>query len=333
MSRLILKYLGQNQFIVAIIFVLALLLLYVLKETLIVIFISYIIVAAQLPLVGYLRKRGVPNPLAVVFVFSTMIILFGVLIAPLVPFFAAQITQLFKGFPIYINKAATGIGIPLEVRDVSQIISPRELGQNAFNIVGGVFGIFVTTIAAIAISFYLLLDYDRIKRHIANLFPKANHLEIIRLIDQVNEKLGAWLQGQIILCLVIGSLTWIFLTIISMPFALPLAVLAGLFEIVPSIGPIISAIPAVIIALTISPHLAIFVVGAYILIQMLENNLIVPRIMSSAVGLNPVVVILGVIIGNTLLGVAGALLSVPLISLLTVLVRDMQNHLEPESDK
>lgn len=328
MTKFLLKYFAQNQFIVGILFVLSLLLLYALKETLIVLFVSYIIVAAQLPLVGYLRKRGTPNSLAVVSVFFIMLLLFAVIVAPLVPFFASQITQLFKGFPIYVNKAAFALGIPLNVHDVAEIISPKELGQNAFVLVGGVFGAFLTAVAAIAISFYLLLDYDKIKKHIANLFPKTMHLEIIRLIDQVNVKLGAWLQGQIILCLVIGSLTWILLTLISMPFALPLAVIAGLLEVVPSIGPVISAVPAVIIALTISPNLALLVIGSYTVIQLLENNLIVPRVMSRAVGLNPIVVILGVIIGNTLLGVAGALLSVPLISLITLIIKDLQNHIE-----
>ena len=112
-----------------------------------------------------------------------------------------------------------------------------------------------------------------------------------------------------------------------MPFALPLAVLAGLFEVVPSIGPVIAAIPSVIIALTISTNLSIIVVVSYMLIQLAENNLLVPRIMSRAVGLNPVVVILGVIIGSTLLGIAGALLSVPLISLVTLIIKHYRQRL------
>lgn len=328
MGKSILRYLAENQFIAGILFLLVLLLIYVLKETLVVVFVSYIIVAAQLPLVEYLKKRGLPNALAVVVVFFSLLVIFAGIIAPLVPFFATQIQQLFKGFPIYINQAALALGIPLEAKDVAQIINPQQVGQNAFALVGGVFGAFLAVIASIAISFYLLLDYERIKQHIASLFPKSNHQEIVRLIDQVNIKLGAWLQGQVALCLSIGIITWVALQLIGLPFALPLAVLAGLFEIVPSIGPVISAIPAIIVALTISPNMAIIIIIAYILIQLLENNLLVPRIMSKAVGLNPIVVIIGVIVGSTLLGVAGALLSVPLISLLTLIAKDLQSHLE-----
>jgi predicted PurR-regulated permease PerM len=113
-----------------------------------------------------------------------------------------------------------------------------------------------------------------------------------------------------------------------MPYALPLAVLAGLFEIVPTVGPIIASVPAIIVALTISPNMALFIVGLYIIIQMVENHLLVPRIMQRAVGLNPVIVIVGVIIGDRLLGIPGALLSVPFISLLVLISKNLD-----QSDK
>lgn len=144
----------------------------------------------------------------------------------------------------------------------------------------------------------------------------------MNVIEQINDKLGAWLQGQFLLSLSIALLTWITLMTLGMPFALPLAVLAGLFEIVPTIGPIISAVPAVVVALTISPNMAFIIMAAYIVIQMIENHLLVPRIMQRAVGLNPVVVIIGVIVGDRLLGIPGALLSVPFISLIVLLSKN-----------
>jgi predicted PurR-regulated permease PerM len=116
-----------------------------------------------------------------------------------------------------------------------------------------------------------------------------------------------------------------------MPFALPLAVLAGLFEIVPTVGPIISAVPAIVVGLTISPNMAIIIIVSYIFIQMIENHLLVPRIMQRAVGLNPVIVIIGVIVGNTLLGIPGALLSVPFISLLFLIYKNLDEYLDGKS--
>ena len=138
--------------------------------------------------------------------------------------------------------------------------------------------------------------------------------------------MGAWFRGQIVLSFSIGFLTWISLLILGLPFALPLALLAGILEIVPTIGPIISAIPAVIIALNISPTMALLVVLLYIIIQLLENNILVPRIMEKAVGLNPIVIILGVIIGSKLMGIAGALLAVPFISLVVVVISSVRDN-------
>lgn len=328
MGKAIFNYLSKNQFITGILFLAMIFLLFALKEILLVIFVAYIIVAALLPAVDFLRKKRVPNTISVVLVFFTTLILFAVLIAPLVPFLSSQIQQLFKSFPQYLNQAALALGIQLSIKEVTQLISPQQLGQNAFALAGGVVGGFIAVITAVAISFYLLLDYDKIKNNIASLFPKKNYQKITEIIEQVNKKLGAWLQGQMVLSLAIGSLTWIILTVIGMPFALPLAVLAGMFEIIPSIGPIIAAIPAIIVALTISPNLAIIVIISYILIQFAENHLLVPRIMQRAVGLNPVVVIVGVIVGSTLLGIPGALLSVPFISLLTLIIKDIQQYFE-----
>jgi predicted PurR-regulated permease PerM len=231
---------------------------------------------------------------------------------------------LSKSFPLYLHRAASAIGLQLDVREIGQIVTPQQLGKNALSLAGGVFGGFFAIVTTVAISFYLLLSYDRAKEAVANLFPEKNTHKAINIIDQINDKLGAWLQGQFLLSLAIGLLTWLTLTVLGMPFALPLAVLAGLFEIIPTIGPIISAVPAVVVALTISPNMAFIIIAAYMCIQLTENHLLVPRIMQRAVGLNPVIVIVGVIVGDRLLGIPGALLSVPFISLLVLVSKNVE---------
>ena len=141
---------------------------------------------------------------------------------------------------------------------------------------------------------------------------------------QIEEKLGNWLRGQIVLSVSIGVTTWVVLTLLGVDFAFPLAVIAGILEIIPTIGPIISAVPAIIVALNISPILAGVVAISYFLIQLLENNILVPRIMQRAVGLNPIVIIIGIIVGSRLLGVAGALLAIPFIVFLVVIYRNLE---------
>lgn len=328
MFRALFSYLGKNQFIAGILFLALLILAYILRDIILVIFVAYIIVAALTPTVEYLRKRKIPKAIAVIITFFATLAFFVLLIAPIVPFLASQIQQLSKSFPSYLSEAAAIVGLKIALKDVTQIVTPQQLGQNAFALAGGVFGGFFSVVTSIAISFYLLMSYDKVKITLANFFPKKYHEQAIDTIDKVNEKLGAWLRGQFLLSLSIGILTWIVLMFLHMPFSLPLAVLAGLFEIVPSIGPILAAIPAIIVALTISFNMAAIVVVAYVLIQLVENHLFVPRIMQKAVGLNPVVVIVGVIVGDRLLGIAGALLSVPFISLLVLLSKNIEEHFD-----
>ncbi len=322
MIKKLFSYLADNQFVVGILFLALLILLYQLKEILLIVFIAYIIVAALNPIVEFLKSKRFPRTIAVLITFFTTLLLFIILIAPLVPFFASQIQQLTKSFPQYLHQAATAIGMQIDGRELGQVFTPQQLGQNAFALAGGVFGGFFATVTTIAISFYLLLSYDSAKRNVANLFATRNREKASSVIEQINDKLGAWLRGQFLLSVSIALLTWVTLMSLGMPFALPLAVLAGLFEIVPTIGPIISAVPAVVVALTISPNMAFIIMAAYVVIQMIENHLLVPRIMQRAVGLNPVIVIIGVIVGDRLLGIPGALLSVPFISLIVLLSKN-----------
>ncbi len=326
MLRQLFSYLSKNQVVAALFIVGFALILYHLREILIVVFVAYIIVAALNPVVEFLRRRRVPKTIAVLLTFFVTLIFFVLLIAPLVPFFISQIQQLAKSFPSYVQQAAGAIGVQLDTREIGKLITPQQLGQNAFALAGGVFGGFFTIVSTIAISFYLLLSYDRVKTAVANLFSRKYQERAVTTIDQVNDKLGAWLRGQFVLSLSIGLITWLSLTAIQMPYALPLAVLAGLFEIVPTVGPIIASVPAIIVALTISPNMALFIVTLYIIIQMIENHLLVPRIMQRAVGLNPVIVIIGVIIGDRLLGIPGALLSVPFISLLVLISKNLEQQ-------
>jgi len=197
------------------------------------------------------------------------------------------------------------------------------LGKGAFDFTTKLFGGFLSIITVFIVSFYLLFYYDSFKKFVASFFQKDRQEFILKVIDQVNEKLGAWLQGQIVLSLFIALMSWIALSILRIPFALPLALLAGMLEIVPTLGPTLSAIPAVVVALTVSPATALTVAAVYFFIQFLEGHLLVPKIMQRAVGLNPVVIILGVMIGANLMGIAGALLAIPFISFIIVIFNSL----------
>ena len=211
------------------------------------------------------------------------------------------------------------------VTNLDRSIFSQELtniSKNLFSITLSIFDNLVTIIFLLVLSFYMLLEKEKLETRLASLFGSKEE-RVKLLIVKIEEKLGAWLQGQLILSLVIGILSYIGLTLLNIPYALPLAMIAGIMEVIPVIGPIISALPAIFLALTISPFLSIAVAVMYLVIQQLENNLIVPQVMKRAVGLNPLIVILAIAIGSRLLGIAGALLAVPLAVVIQIIAAEI----------
>ncbi len=322
------QYLSRNQAIAAIAIIALGWLVLELRGVFAGILISYIIMAALFPWVSFLRKKGLPNAVSVSIAYLITLAFLILLIFPLVPFFVSQIQALFNSLPRYLDDFTTLLGLPIDANQIKSLIAFEfnEIGKNALSVTGTVFSGFFFALTILVISFYLLLDHDHIKNSLLGLFAKESQKKAFLILTKIEEKLGAWLRGQIILSISIGTITWVSLTLLGIEFALPLALIAGILEIVPTIGPIIAAVPAVIVAFSVSPTLALIVVVLYILIQVLENNLLVPRIMQKAVGLDPLVIIIAVIIGSRLMGVGGALLSIPLIALIVVIYENLERQ-------
>lgn len=321
MAHPILRYVVHNQFLTALLIASFAWLLLEIKEILVILFASYIITVSLLPPIEFLRRKGIPRMLAVVVSYFTTLILLVLIIIPLIPFFIAQIQSLFGSLPFYLGEVARILGVSMDPGEVRGLIASEfeTIGKNAFVVTSRIFGGLFSAVTILVVSFYLLMDYARIKAGVVKLFPADWQARGEILLTHIEEKLGAWFRGQIMLSGFIAAVTWLTLTLLGLDFALPLALIAGILEIVPTIGPILSAVPAVIVALTVSPANALFVVLAYVGIQMLENNVLVPKIMQKAVGLNPVIIIAGVMAGSKLMGVVGALLSIPFISMLLII--------------
>jgi predicted PurR-regulated permease PerM len=326
MNNPIIKYLIDNHFLAAIIIIAIFWLAIQLSGILIVIFISYVIMAALSPFSDFLIRKRFPKILSVLIPYSIAIAILILLIFPLFPFFISQIQLLFINLPKYINQVARIFNLQIDQSTVRNIFESdiNYLGKNALSVTGQIFSGFFSVLTVVVISFYLMLQKEMLKKNFIELLDKKFQENTLKTISQVENKIGLWVRGQLVLCSAIGVLTWLGLTVIGLPFALPLGVIAGLLEIIPTVGPIVSAIPAVIVALTISPGLAISVVLFYILLQALENNLLVPKIMEKAVGLNPIVIIIGVLIGSKFLGIIGALLAVPFIAMVFIIIKSFK---------
>ncbi len=322
------KYLLRNQLLLVLFLIFFGWFVVQIRDIIVSLFLSYIIMAAVLPVVEFLQRKKFPKVLAVLIPYLSIVIAIFLLIIPLVPFVAEQIQMLVFKFPQILDHTVKNFGLTIDQKQIQGYISSQgsTISKNAFDVTTQVFGGVFSVITIFVVSFYLLMYSDAFKNFMANLFHDGSREYIRKTLDEVNEKLGAWLRGEITLMIFIGLFSWIGLMILGLPYAVPLALLAGLLEAVPTLGPILSAVPAVIVALTVSPTMALTVVVLYMLIQALENQLLVPKIMQKAVGLNPVLVILSVMIGANLMGIAGALLAIPFVSFVIVLINSFESR-------
>lgn len=333
MTYKLFSYIFRHQLLIVFFILLLGWLVFTLRDIITAVFISYILMASLLPFVHFFKRKGLPNLVAVLIPYLSTIIILFLLIFPLIPFILSQIQTLLSNFPQYIDQAGNTLGFNIDAKQVQDALTGEfnNIGKNAFAVTSAVFGGVFSTVTILIVAFYLLLYHEKFKHAIAAVFPKKDRDEIFEVLGQVDDKLGGWFRGQLTLAFAIGIMTFVALSILGLPFALPLAVLAGLLEAIPTLGPTLSAVPAVIVALTVSPSLALLVVITYVVIQTLENNLLVPKIMQRAVGLNPVIVILGVMIGANLMGIVGALLSIPFLSFIIVLYTSLEKKFDKSS--
>jgi predicted PurR-regulated permease PerM len=174
------------------------------------------------------------------------------------------------------------------------------------------------------LALYITTDGPRIGRYLRAFLPPDRHEQSSRITARIFVRLGGWVSGQLLLCVIIGFMSWVGLVLIGVPYAVVLALIAGILEAVPNIGPIIAAVPAIIVAALYSPWQAVLVLILYLIIQQLENYVIVPRVMSKAVELHPLAVLLALMVGGELMGVLGAVLAVPVTAAISVVVDEIR---------
>ena len=221
---------------------------------------------------------------------------------------------------------------PLTLKEAVQR-APVGEGGNAvgtifgtvFGVVGGVFRLFVILI----LTFYLLVEADPLRDNMIRLFPRSRRARVAAASRTITVKVSAWLAGQLFLGSVIGITTAVGLWLLGVPFFYVLALIAGIGELIPVVGPILAAIPALAVAATVSWKTALFVLVFFIVQQQFENHVLVPKVMERQVGVSPVTVIVALMIGGSLLGILGALLAVPTAAILQVLFNEITGADEP----
>lgn len=302
-----------------------------------IIFVALIIAATFHDPVTWLEQRKVPRVLAVLLLYVILFLIIALIVYIIFPPLISQVISLSGNFPDYVQSIGGGIdywvakyqlqnqaqGILMEVGSYLE-----KYASGIFATVIGIFGGLISTLAILVISFYLTLNAREAKRFVVSLVPTKRRDYASNLFGRMQIKMGKWLRGQLFLMVIIGVLIYIGLFSLNVKYALILALLAGLFEIIPWLGPWLAGVIAVALVFLQSPFLALLVLILYIVVQQLENNLIVPLVMKKAVGLNPVIVIVALLIGGKLAGVLGAVLAVPSAAILGEIVRDYQQRLK-----
>lgn len=312
--------------VTVVLFALALWVIYLIKDVIILLSIAFILMSALSPIVARLEKRNIPRGFAVAIVYFVMIAILATIFAVILPLFIQQIINLINNFPTYIDKLSSLSSlVPINNQDFFSTLSQEasKLSSNILRITLSVFSGVVSFLTVAVLTFYLLLDEKNLKVRLKESLPPAQSDRIMGIIFAVQRKLGAWVRGQLILSLIIGTLYFIGLWVLNVDFALALGLIAGLLEVVPVFGPIIAAIPAVLIAFTESPVLALAVIALFFIVQQLEGHIIVPKVMQRAVGVSPLIVLLALLIGGKLQGIIGILLSVPVVVVGQVILFDV----------
>ena len=310
------------------------------RDALMLIYISALIAIGLSPLVNELERnrfmrQRVPRWAAILVIYLCII---GALVAVatmVIPAVVMQARDFAREFPRLLHQAQQWlINHGVLTREISAAEAVQQTAPSAaqdtlglvanavLGVIGGVFGL----ITVLVLAFYLLVDSSSLILVFLRLFPREKRAQVNDACRRVTNKISAWLGGQLLLAGIIGSTAALGLFLMGVPFFWVLALIAAIGEMIPIIGPILSAVPAAAVALSVKPTLALAVILFFIAQQQLENHLLVPKIMQRQVGISPVFVIIALLIGGSLLGVIGAILAVPSAAILQVLLEETRSE-------
>ncbi len=311
-------------------FLLGLYVTYILRDLIIGLFIAVLLTTALDPLVTLLEKFRVPRPLGIILVYILAIAVVAFMVITILPPLITQTNNLITALPI--QSLADKLK-PAEVNLQSLQLITNQLGSFApvVKLVTSTFSAVVAIFTFLVITYYLLMERRHVHKHLTFFFGHDGaEKKAEKFVNALDKQLGGWVRGELALMLIVGAMTYLGLLLLGIPYALPLAILAGFLELIPNIGPTLSAIPSIVLALvaTHNPLMAIFVIALYILVQQLEINFIVPKVMQSAVGIHPLATIILIIAGLKLMGIVGAVLAVPLFLVCKVIHQEYKPSLD-----
>ncbi|PIZ41449.1 hypothetical protein COV28_00920 [candidate division WWE3 bacterium CG10_big_fil_rev_8_21_14_0_10_48_23] len=295
------------------------------KALFITLFVALILCLALDPLVVRLKGWRIPRPLGVILTFLAIVALFGGVIAYGFTPMINQTGKFLLGLPTLLDPFLARLPTPLTDQLKSQLFSQLTMfSSDLLNSTVALASNSLFIITILVFGFYLLLDWENVKTWFIGFFNRPAQKRVVAIIEQMEHRLGGWVRGELALMTIVGVLIFFGLTVLKVEYALPLALIAAVLEIVPMIGPILSMIPAAIVGFSASLWLGIAVLVLYAVVQQVENNFIVPNVMGKAVGFSPLATLIILFIGTELYGVGGLILAIPTTLFLTIVIKDIR---------
>ena len=325
-------------------------LLYRLSFLIFLLFVAIVIGTALRPMVEWLRRRGVSRMAGVIIIYIVLAGLFIGFLALIFPVIADQATQLSQNLPQYygefrralvnsnnrlLQNIAFRIPENLSLQAAANLNTSEALltqvSQTVFYsnvILKGI----LSVLAVFLLAYYWTQESAQIVRAIIRLVPLHRRKETQEFLQLAERKIGGYVRGQGILCVVVGIAAFVFYSLIGLPYTLVLAIFAGLMEMIPVFGPALGAIPALLAALSTDPSKAIWVLVVTGVIQMMENLWLVPRIMKDSMGVHPIIILLSLVAFGTVFGFAGAVLALPLAAIIQLILDRILISAEESND-
>jgi predicted PurR-regulated permease PerM len=312
-------------------------LLYRLRSVVFLFFVAFVMGTAIRPGVEWLRRRGISRRSGIILIYLLIIGILAGFFALTLPLLADQATQFSQNLPEYYNAVREGLmnsgnrllqNIGWRLPSLLSIFANSDpTTEEVFDQVTQTFlytNLFVrgilSIVAVFLLAYYWTQESNLFIRTLLRMVPASRRNEIREFLDLAETKMGGYIRGQAILSLTVGVAAFVSYTLIGLPFALVLSIIAGIMEMIPVFGPVLGAIPALLVALSVDPGKAIWVLIVTGAIQLLENAWLVPRIMKNSMGINPIIILLSLVAFSSVFGFPGALLALPLAALIQLIV-------------
>lgn len=320
-------------------------LIFQLRDLVLVLVTAIVLASAIEPAVIRMEKWRIPRILGTLLIFILIVGAFFGIFYFFIPTLFNDITSLIISLPAYIEtfnewmafdeyayifgqETSPAFSSTALLKELQQFLGTASVfGNNVLSAIANIFGGFLSFILILVFSFYFTVIRTGVDDFLEIVTPRQYRKYVLDLWERSRQKIGLWMQGQLLLAIIIGVLVYLGLTILGVEHALLLAIIAALFELIPVFGPILAAIPAVLIALTSGGlTLGLLTTALYVIIQQFENHLIYPLVVTRVVGVPPLLVILALIIGAQMAGFLGILLSIPIAAVIQELAKDIREQ-------